>query len=793
MYMVYYSRIIIIFTACIATFGIGSNIKLLPHQKKVLNHLHTNTNQHGLILYHALGAGKTITSLEYAKEQHLSTIVLAPEVLKAHWLKEIEKVGIPSKKIMILSYNTSEGLEKLKNTNLSKSLLIVDEVQKFIEQVRHSTDKCSLNLYWDLLKSRKILLLTGTPIFNDATDIAYIGNLAFGEEKFPFHPDEFKNKYMSIDTTTSLFRGYLTESKLMSTALPLYASFIGASLIAVSGTFWALPVMSMVGSSALNFINEQNPVNHVSFRKFDAAEFSEFSNRYISYYKKTPKDSSDYPSTSVHPMKVSYTNSQVSFFMDFLDGVLTKENLNLLLKDYPNTYSPAMLHINSSKIQQDLLAQPGAGREIGNLSLRGTQKLEEPIKFLKIKDLIHENPGKTVIYSSYYHNGILKFADFLKKNNINYEILEAKSSTQDVRTTLDHFNSGKNKVLLLHPEITEGVSLIGVEQLHILEPVKNAALEKQIIGRSARYQSHKHLPKHRQTVDIFLWESTVEYSHLGLPTEAGLVRRDHWRKRHREINPNLWTNGITQLDSQYFKKDQTPDQRTNIDKNFIVADMNSFQNICEGHSLENYSNNKVSQYNLATQLHSPFASPLLYLNYTNYQSHHLKTFQKGTKIGEITNKKSASFDIEIPHTNEMNIGFGLRHTTGLLQPKILTISNIPYSILEMDLALLSRIHYEHDRLPEVSFYWKNEIDLSVSFMQLTNGLGIGLRQSLGAQMFISKHIGINIECGLEGKAIKDTMTSHHDNNEMFESQEIQHSVSHLNHPFVNIGVFSTYF
>ena len=40
------------------------------------------------------------------------------------------------------------------------------------------------------------------------------------------------------------------------------------------------------------------------------------------------------------------------------------------------------------------------------------------------------------------------------------------------------------RIIIIHPEITEGLSLKGTETFHILEPIANASLLKQITGRA---------------------------------------------------------------------------------------------------------------------------------------------------------------------------------------------------------------------------------------------------------------------------------------------------------------------
>ena len=76
----------------------------------------------------------------------------------------------------------------------------------------------------------------------------------------------------------------------------------------------------------------------------------------------------------------------------------------------------------------------------------------------------------------------------------------------------ENYNGSKIKILLGTPSIKEGVSLLRVEQVHILEPYWNMSRILQIIGRAIRFCSHKDLPTKKQQVSIFLYIAT--YSNI---------------------------------------------------------------------------------------------------------------------------------------------------------------------------------------------------------------------------------------------------------------------------------------
>lgn len=86
------------------------------------------------------------------------------------------------------------------------------------------------------------------------------------------------------------------------------------------------------------------------------------------------------------------------------------------------------------------------------------------------------------------------------------------------------FNSPANdsaqqiQIVIGSPSIKEGVSLMRVRQVHVLETYWNHSRLEQIYGRAVRYCSHKTLPKHMRDVTIYLYTAVNEGA------ESGAVR-----------------------------------------------------------------------------------------------------------------------------------------------------------------------------------------------------------------------------------------------------------------------------
>ena len=82
-----------------------------------------------------------------------------------------------------------------------------------------------------------------------------------------------------------------------------------------------------------------------------------------------------------------------------------------------------------------------------------------------------------------------------------------KNCVRDIFNNKKNINGGNIKIFLGSPSIKEGVSLLRIDQVHIMEPYWNISRVDQIIGRAIRYCSHKDVPRSRKKVHIFMYHS----------------------------------------------------------------------------------------------------------------------------------------------------------------------------------------------------------------------------------------------------------------------------------------------
>ena len=76
-------------------------IKYKKHQQFVLDHFKKN-NPRGILLYHGLGSGKTITSIGVAELYSNDVVCIVPASMRTQWQKELKNVGVENKRVLLV-------------------------------------------------------------------------------------------------------------------------------------------------------------------------------------------------------------------------------------------------------------------------------------------------------------------------------------------------------------------------------------------------------------------------------------------------------------------------------------------------------------------------------------------------------------------------------------------------------------------------------------------------------------------------------------------------------------------
>lgn len=559
------------------------DIRLLSHQLTPIDYLLKNPDIKGLLVNHYMGTGKTYLGTGFAQAYpDRPVIVLAPKFLESNWLLSIDNYGlINPDRVTFVSYD--EAPEKLTHADLSQHIILADEVHNLIKYMKSMDTVANekyTKVYMNIRKAYKILGLTGTPIYSDESDLAFLINLVSGEDLMPFNQESFRLKYTRVLPARQFFRGYLLESELMNITFGMTASFFLMGLLASPVAGLAFLPFALAPMAINTFIL---PLESFKLRELDLEKMTPVMNKYISYYKFDESSFKDFPSQKIQTVEVPYSREQYSFFLHLVEGDLPVNYLQRLLKNNNVKQSDDFVDINSSQIHEQVYNSIGGGRDIGNFDFHdGQGALLESPKFLEIYKNLTTHNEQSVLYSNYYETGTKAFAEFLRRQGYakRFETIHPGLSHREVGKITDDYNKGLVKLILLHPDVTEGISLKGTQYLHILEPIINSTAFEQVVGRTRRFQSHSHLPKDKQCVNVMIYKNT----------SSGIrdIKLANWYERYRELNyMSRWGVGLYQIDKKHDRKIFNPDELAEIKFKTIEKNLSEMQKILTAQSIEN--------------------------------------------------------------------------------------------------------------------------------------------------------------------------------------------------------------
>jgi hypothetical protein len=155
--------------------------KLEPQQIRVQQRL---GKKPGVLVYHGLGSGKTLTSL--AATQGDETDVVVPAALRQNYAKEVQK-HTTGHKPNIMSY------EKAVKTPPTGHALVVDEAH----MLGRTDSKRTQEMIQKARDYDKRILLTGTPIRNYPHEIGPLMAMVRGDTKIPSDPKAFDKAFIA--------------------------------------------------------------------------------------------------------------------------------------------------------------------------------------------------------------------------------------------------------------------------------------------------------------------------------------------------------------------------------------------------------------------------------------------------------------------------------------------------------------------------------------------------------------------------------------------------------------------
>ena len=520
----------------------NASIELSTYQMVIHNFLSNSTPYNGLLLYHGLGTGKTCSAITIAEEHRKflkqsglpkKIYVLGNKNIKLNFKNQLFKeshlkkkngewtcsscVGntiltemnpsgaITTKEFLIKKieatikkyYKFMGYLEFASMVNKHKkdivslfenSMIIIDEVHNIKEDTEGATASKALDLI-TTKATTKMLLLSATPMFNQASEIVWLMNLLRRNDKRETLEESqlFKDGgLLDDDAFMEYIRGYVSFVKgenPYTFPYRIYPPFFDERNV-------ALPTLSIHGEPVEAIQSKVYPVQMSDFQK----------DQYESILN--PETIGDELNNLTMgnlvalsgALNMTYPSEKGLSYMQLIDGKYK------YYEKRERCFDPEHIQKYSAKIHS--ICQHVENSE--GIVLIYTNLVKEGLI-----------PMALALESIGYHRHATR-KNFMMKpapQKGNYCILTGNPAISDEDSTLALFNSNENKhgeklkIIIITKAASEGVDLKNVRQIHVMDPWWHLNRIEQVIGRGIRLCSHKALPFEQRNAQIFLYVS----------------------------------------------------------------------------------------------------------------------------------------------------------------------------------------------------------------------------------------------------------------------------------------------
>jgi hypothetical protein len=610
-------------------------IDLLPHQAHTLEFLERKcSNQHGLLVYHNMGTGKTNTGVAWllhrqslheqsASKEPFRHLIVCPELIKSRWHMEAEQMGFYLTPSHICNYEEFTHRYISDSTSsadaLSRTTIVMDEAHHLAPLMRknkyeHYSKFMNVFSERHTASGQRVMLLTGTPEYSDRSDFSLLLNVASGASKFPINERDWYTRYQDTRKVKAMSMSwvfnfgkpllalllrwilgwaYVIYMALIVTVAPnpkfnmLFANLMGISMqrlqvmtlqefarlkkiyvgkcLAVCMAFFTSALM------LLNYIKVQHsPSLALRATPVDYKKLAQDTGRYVSFYHNSP-DNPDYAAVQTTPPIFSqYTDYQSKQSMQFLFGTMDVEmvkfytgitdehEVNIRVEEFrtidalkrygrciSNTWDVVDKVVDGTAKWNhcpdtgsiDLVPSDadGAGFAFHRSVKSGCPKFKKLCRLLSSSLSRNE---KCVVRSDFKEQGTYLLSAYLNANSIDHIYVNTTLTGPARQKLLEAFNKGtqvtssmtgktqRPRILLLDAEASEGISLMAVEHMHLLEPMMHVSQQNQCVARAVRYRSHQALPKKHRSVAVYTHVGTLDTKHLdykGLATVLNTV------------------------------------------------------------------------------------------------------------------------------------------------------------------------------------------------------------------------------------------------------------------------------
>ena len=471
----------------------------------VSNFLNPSTPYKRMLLYHRIGAGKTCAAIQIAEKwkKYKKVILVAPASLLINFYSELRG-----------HCSGNEYVSTKEREELSKLSPDSKEYSKFIDKINDKIHKYykiySYHKFVDLYETKKLNLKNTLLIIDEVQNIVSEDGIFY---------NTFKE---AIDKSPNDFR------LVLMSATPIYDKPVELGL-----TLNLLCPDLDYTATTFNkeFLLREETDEGILYTLKNEDKLANLLQGYVSYYEGAPAFT--FPSMKIKYVKCQMSKLQSDAYHSFIEQDTQGLFLNSDILKLPSSFLLGGRLISNVVYPNKKFGEKGLDSFAGHyLSPDNLKKYS--IKFYKIFKKIERCKGPVFVYSYFKEfGGIEDFKRVLEYNGYSNFLDEGrgkkrfaiwssdekskdKDLIKEIFNAKDNYDGSKIKVILGSPAIKEGVSLLRVRQVHILEPYWNMSRIDQVIGRAVRFCSHKDLPRDERLVDIFIYLTVTGDSEMSI-------------------------------------------------------------------------------------------------------------------------------------------------------------------------------------------------------------------------------------------------------------------------------------
>ena len=488
-------------------------LKARKHQLFCAKYM-TEKNVKGLLIFHGLGTGKTLTFTITANALNMDTIILAPASLKENEFKTIEKNYTGKKKFYFLSYNSPNFVgqyKKLGERTLGEDkeanyfdgkFIVIDEAHIFFQNVISGKAQQAFKIFEYLLSAKdiKLMFLTGTPISGDPFELSPMFNL-IRKDVFPVRRDEFYNYFVSGDD--SVIKNKNVFADRINGLVSYYKGIHDINQ-------WILPKMDAfeIIRCPMGTVQWSNYISirlkEVDFerksrydkRSFKAGNYKRPERSNFGAYKAGSLQACDFAFPSEVEKKYENVHGTIKNIAEtkwsYLINLFKFSDIFINLEKYSTKIKKLLEHVDSISGQKIFIYT--------RFKVVGTYILSEMLKQMGYVEWL---PKKNMIKEQ------IDIANDKTFGIVNGDTGDYKYDVINYFNDKSNIYGSKMKIIIGTSVMAAGVSLFDTREVHVLEPQWKYSIMDQIVGRINRVCSHVNLPISERTFKVYFYLSEV--------------------------------------------------------------------------------------------------------------------------------------------------------------------------------------------------------------------------------------------------------------------------------------------